>query len=377
MEFSMINFDNAATTFPKPESVYAAAADALRFYGGNPGRSGHKLSADTAEKIYETREAAAFMFGAIPENTVFTGNCTYALNLAISGLLPARSHIIISDLEHNAVARPVFALSGKRNMSVFHIAENDEKTIKNLAQKITPQTKAVVMTLGSNITGQITPFRAVGKFCAKHKIPFIADGAQAAGLLPINLKCDNINILCLPGHKGLYGPAGTGLLITDGKYKIRPIIRGGTGSSSLLLTQPKAMPDALESGTVNTSGIIALGAGINYVNKMTPEKIRRHETALCDRFIAGLKDNPKVTIYRKKNAEYLPIVLFNIEGQKSSEAAEALSGAGFCLRGGLHCAGIAHKSNGTAETDGGIRFSPGAFNTLSEVDELVWAINRF
>jgi cysteine desulfurase family protein len=371
----MINFDNAATTFPKPEAVYRTAGEAMIKYGGNPGRSGHKLSVQTSERIYETREAAAELFGASPENTAFTLNCTYALNLAVKGLVPQKSRIIISDLEHNAVARPTFALAGKRNLSILHIYESDAQTIKSFERRLTPQTKAVVMTLGSNITGQITPFREIGCICNRRGIPFIADGAQAAGILPISLQDDNINVLCLPGHKGLYGPAGTGLILTDGKYKIRPILQGGTGSSSLFLSQPDYMPDALESGTVNTSGIIALLEGIKYVKKMGYERIYVHETALCNRLIAGIIDNPNITIYRKANARYLPIVLFNIGERDSAEVSEMLSERGFCLRGGLHCAGIAHKSLGTAKT-GGIRFSPGAFNTADEVDDLIDVLNE-
>jgi cysteine desulfurase family protein len=370
----MVNFDNAATTFPKPESVYRAAAEAQRKYGGNPGRSGHTLSVLTSDKIYETREAAAQMFGASPENVSFTLNCTYALNIAVKGVVPCRGRAVISDLEHNAVARPVFARCGKRRMGIVHIAESDGETLKNLAKQLTPDTRAVVMTLGSNISGQITPFRLIGKLCAERKIPFIADGAQAAGILPISLKDDFINFLCLPGHKGLYGPAGTGLLISDGKYKLRPIIEGGTGSSSLELTQPDYMPDALESGTVNTSGIIALGAGIEYVRRHGTERIYAAETLLCKQFIDGISDNPKVKIYRKPGVSYLPIVLFNIGDGDSADIAAELSDNGFCLRGGLHCAGIAHKTLGTAKT-GAVRFSPGAFNTEKEVDELIKVIN--
>jgi cysteine desulfurase family protein len=370
----MVNFDNAATTFPKPECVYRASAEAQRRYGGNPGRSGHTLSAATSDKIYETREAAADMFGVIPENVAFTCNCTYALNMAIKGILPCRSRAIISDLEHNAVARPTFARCGAKRMGIVHIAESDSETVKNLAKRLMPETKAVIMTLGSNITGQITPFRKIGKLCTERKIPFIADGAQAAGVLPISLKDDYINFLCLPGHKGLYGPAGVGLLISDGKYRLRPIIEGGTGSSSLDLTQPDYMPDALESGTVNTSGIIALGAGIGYVKNRGISDIFSHETALCKRFIDGISDNPKVKIYRKNGAEYLPIVLFNVGDDDSAEVAGLLSDSGFCLRGGIHCAGIAHKTLKT-EKKGAVRFSPGAFNTEKEVDELIRVIN--
>jgi cysteine desulfurase family protein len=371
----MINFDNAATTFPKPEGVYRAAGEAMIKYGGNPGRSGHKLSIATSDKVYETREAAAEMFGATPENTAFTLNCTYALNIAVKGLVPPKSRVIISDLEHNAVARPTFAVACKRNLSVLHIDENDALTLKNIERRLTPQTKAVVMTLGSNITGQITPFREIGRLCNKRGIPFIADGAQAAGIIPISLRDDFINVLCIPGHKGLYGPAGTGLILTDGKYKIHPILQGGTGSASLALSQPDYMPDALESGTVNTSGIIALSEGIKYIKKMGYERIFSHETALCNRFIAGIKDNPNISVYRKANAKYLPIVLFNIGDRDSAEVSEILSEHGFCLRGGLHCAGIAHKALGTAKT-GGVRFSPGAFNTADEVDELIMTVNN-
>jgi cysteine desulfurase family protein len=371
----MVNFDNAATTFPKPESVYLAAAEAQRRYGGNPGRSGHRLSVETSDKIYETRAAAAEMFGAQPENVAFTLNCTYALNMAVKGILCKKSRAVISDLEHNAVARPVFARCGARNMGIVHIAESDCDTLKSLARKLTPETKAVVMTLGSNITGQITPFRKIGKLCAERRIPFIADGAQAAGIIPISIGDDGINFLCLPGHKGLYGPAGTGLLISDGRYKLRTVIEGGTGSSSLDLTQPDYMPDMLESGTVNTSGIIALGAGIEYVKSRGLSDIYAHEKSLCDRFINGIADNPKVKIYRKKGVSYLPIVLFNIGSGDSADVAGKLSDSGFCLRGGIHCAGIAHKTIGTEKT-GAVRFSPGAFNTVKEVDALIKAVNE-
>jgi cysteine desulfurase family protein len=370
----MVNFDNAATTFPKPESVYRAADEAQRRYGGNPGRSGHSLSVAASEKIYETREAAAEMFGAFPENVAFTLNCTYALNIAIKGILGCKSRAVISDLEHNAVARPVYARCGARRMGIVHIADNDGDTLKSLERKLTPETKAVVMTLGSNITGQITPFRKIGKLCARQKIPFIADGAQAAGILPISLKDDYINFLCLPGHKGLYGPAGIGLIISDGKYNLNTFIEGGTGSSSLELIQPAYMPDKLESGTVNTSGIIALGAGIEYVKRRGTFDIFAYENALCESFIKGLSANPKVKIYRKKGTAYLPIVLFNIGDGDSAEISGKLSDNGFCLRGGLHCAGIAHKTLGTAKT-GAVRFSPGAFNTEKEVDELIKVIN--
>ncbi|MDR0944519.1 MAG: aminotransferase class V-fold PLP-dependent enzyme [Ruminococcus sp.] len=372
----MVNFDNAATTFPKPKVVVDSVAEALNYYGGNPGRSGHKLSLQTAEKIYETREKAASFFNAYPENVVFTLNCTHALNLAVKGVADDRGEIIISSLEHNSVARPaVYKAKSEHNIAIAHVSDNDDETIKNIRKKITSKTRVIVFTLGSNVTGRITPYRRIGELCAKNNICFIADAAQAAGVIPIDIKKDNINILCCPGHKGLYGPPGTGMLITDGKYPIKPILQGGTGSESLSLHQPEYMPDALESGTVNTSGIIGLGAGIDFVTSLGLDNIYRHEFGLCERFLRKISQIADVIVYMNINyGKYLPIVLFNINGMKSSETAGVLSEKGFALRGGLHCSGLAHKSIGTAP-NGAVRFSPSIFNSEKEVDDLTAAIN--
>ena len=368
----MINFDNSATSFPKPPAVRNAVLTAMLRYGGNPGRSGHKLSIETAEAIYAARSEAAAFFGAAPENVVFTANCTHALNLAIKGIVKKGGHIIISNLEHNSVARPVYNM--KKDSSTFSIAEisdDDDITIRNIERLITPSTQAVVCTLGSNVTGKITPFRKIGELCRKKNICFIADGAQACGVIDIKLS-DGINILCTAGHKSLYGPSGTGLLISDGKYNPEPIIQGGTGSTSLELVQPDFLPDSLESGTINTAGIIGLGAGIRFVRSKGTEKIYAHENNLCKELINGIKPIDGVHIYRGKGA-YLPIVSFNIDGFTANEAAELLSDKGFALRGGLHCSGLAHKAIGTAP-EGTVRFSPSVFNTPQETESLVNAI---
>jgi selenocysteine lyase/cysteine desulfurase len=332
---------------------------------------------ETADKIYQTREKLGRLFDAYPENIAFTLNCTYALNLAIKGVVPGRGHIIISSLEHNSAARPAIAKTHfGGQVSIVEVSENDDETIYNLRKRITNKTAAVIFTLGSNVTGQITPFRKIGEICQNSGICFIADGAQAAGIIPISLKKDHINILACPGHKGLYGPAGTGFLISDGQVKITPTIQGGTGSESLSLTQPLYMPDALESGTTNTSGNIALGAGIDFINTVGMDNIYKHETALCEQFMAGLSDLSTVKIYRNpKIKHYLPIVLFNIKGQLSSDVAALLSEKGFALRGGLHCSGLAHKALGTAP-EGAVRFSPSYFNTESEVNALISVIKE-
>ena len=371
----MINFDNSATTFPKPRSVKAAAAVALERYGGNPGRSGHSLSLKAAEAVFAARKNIAEMFSAEPENVIFTLNCTHALNLAIKGIVKPSNHVIISSFEHNSVARPVYAMSKTGvKFSIAEVFPEDRLTIESFRSLIRPETKAIICTAGSNVTGQILPFREIAKIAAENNLCFIVDGAQACGVIPISLS-DGINVLCTAGHKALYGPTGTGLLITDGKFPISPIIQGGTGSTSVELEQPAFLPDALESGTVNTAGIIALSAGVSYVKKLTPERIYRYESELCRRFISGIAPLPNVIIYRENGASYLPIVLFNIKGIPSNEAASRLSDMGYALRGGLHCSGLAHKSIGTLP-DGGVRFAPSTLNKPEEVDGLIHAVKK-
>ncbi len=373
----MINFDNSATSFPKPVTVKKAVLTAMNRYGGNPGRSGHLLSIETAKAVYSARSAAADFFGAETDNVIFTQNCTHALNTAIKGVAENGCHIIISNLEHNSVLRPIHALSkqGKCSYSIAEIINDDSVTINNFERLITEHTKIIVCTIGSNVTGQITPYVQLGKLCRKHGICFIADGAQACGVIPIKLS-DGINILCSAGHKSLYGPSGTGLMITDGIFPIRPIMEGGTGSTSLEAEQPDFLPDALESGTVNTSGIIGLGAGIEFVKRLTTERIYNHESALCRKFIEGIRRNPKVKIYRNELCKnYLPVVSFNIDGLTANETAAFLSNYGYALRGGLHCSGLAHTSIGTIP-DGTVRFSPSVFNTDKEVQSLIDIIKK-
>lgn len=378
MPMTIINFDNSATSFPKPASVKNAALTAMTRYGGNPGRGGHKLSMETASAVYRARQEAADFFGSESDQVVFALNCTHALNMAIKGVMQNFSggHIIISSLEHNSVLRPVHALStqGKCTYSVAQVSHDDNETIKNIKALITPKTKVIAFTLGSNVTGQITPYKKIAELCRINNICFIADGAQVCGIIPIKLS-DGINIICTAGHKALYGPTGTGLLITDGKYEILPIMEGGTGSTSLEPTMPEFLPDSLESGTINTVGAISLGAGIKFVNKTGIDNIFHHELMLCERFISGISQLQGVTIYRDSRvSSYLPVVSFNIDGNSAHETASLLSDKGFALRGGLHCSGLAHNSIGTAP-EGTVRFSPSVFNNEREVDMLVNAIS--
>lgn len=378
----MIYFDNAATSYPKPESVRKAAAEAIVRFGGNPGRSGHKMSMDAAQAVYSVREKAGEMFGAPPENVIFTANCTESLNMAIKGLAERDLregrpiHVIISSLEHNSVFRPVYELT-KRGLtySIAEAAADDWVTVHNFESLITPATKAVICTLGSNVTGQLLPYERIGAMCRRKNICFVGDGAQVCGVIPVDMKRDNINILCMPGHKGLYGISGTGLLITDGKYPIYHILEGGTGSTSLEAEQTPFLPEGLESGTVNTVGIVTVGAGIDFIKRVGAERIHSRETALCRRFINALEDENRVRIYRRERCSYLPIVLFNVEGSSPEETAAYLSDKGFALRGGLHCSGLAHRSAGTLP-EGGVRFSPSVFNTAAQTDMLAEAVKK-
>ena len=378
----MIYFDNAATTYPKPESVRRAAAEAIVRYGGNPGRSGHKMSIAASEAVYSVRERAGKFFGAEPENVIFTANCTESLNMAIKGLAEQELregrpfHVIISSLEHNSVFRPVHELT-KRGLSysIAEVSADDTVTVNNFEALIKPHTKAVICTLGSNVTGQLLPYERIGAMCRRRHICFVGDGAQVCGVVPIDMKRDNINILCMPGHKGLYGISGTGLLITDGQYPIYHILEGGTGSTSLEAEQTPFLPEELESGTVNTVGIVTVGAGIDFIGKTGAERIHSRESTLCDRLINELDGESRVRIYRRERCSYLPIVLFNVEGIAPEEAAAYLNDAGFALRGGLHCSGLAHRSIGTLP-DGGVRFSPSVFNTPAQTHMLANAVKK-
>lgn len=369
-----VNFDNAATTFPKPRAVRLALSEAISRYGGNAGRGGHRLTLDTSEKVFDTRQTAADFFGAAPENVIFTLNCTHALNFAIKGIMSGSGHIIISSIEHNSAARPVYALSENANVS-FSIApvyDDDGQFLSGLQKLIRRDTKAVVCTIAGNVTGRILPYREIADICRRHGICFIADGAQACGIIDLKLS-DGINILCTSGHKGLYGPSGTGLLISDGEYKIDPLIQGGTGSSAMNLIHPDFLPDSLESGTLNTTGIIALKAGMDFVRSKGMDRIYAHENSLCHRFMS-LLDPERISVYRNPGLEYAPVVSFNINGIAPETAAEALSDKGYCLRAGLHCAPLAHKTIGTE--NGTIRFSPSVFNNEQQVYGLAREIKK-
>lgn len=370
----IVNFDNAATTFPKPPQVQRAVAQAVRIYA-SAGRGSHPLAVRGSKLVYDLREAAADFFGAEPEHVVLTMNCTHALNLAVQGICAGGGHVVISRLEHNSVLRPVYALAkaGRITYSLADVYPEPERTAAGFARLIRPETKAVICTLCSNVTGQILPWREIGALCRERGICFIADGAQACGVLDVQLS-DGINILCTAGHKGLYGCTGTGLLLSDGQYPLPPLMQGGSGSMSNLPEMPPYLPDALECGTLNLIGAASLLAGIRFVREKGTEHILRHESTLCDRLCERLARVPEVTVYRSEGAAYAPIVSFNVGDLPSEEAASALAEEGFCLRAGLQCAPLAHKTLGTP--DGTVRFSPSVFSRMQDADRLADAVAR-
>ncbi len=369
-----VYFDNAATTFPKPPSVAEAVKTAVEKYGGNPGRGGHSFSVSASEKVYEVRELAAELFSAEPENTVFTQNCTHALNLAMKGIIRPGDRAVISSMEHNSVARPAFALSKQgAKIDVAMIGKSDEETVRNFKSQIRSDTRCVICTAASNVTGRANPIGEIAKICRERGVCFIVDGAQACGILPLSLK-DGMNFLCTAGHKGLYGPTGTGLLVSDGQYSLRTVIEGGTGATSGELEQTGFMPERLESGTLNSVGIIGLGAGIRFIKQTGMEKIHAHEEELCGILLDGLKGISGAKVYRR-GERFVPIVSFTVEGIPSPELCAALSERGFALRGGLHCAYLAHKTLGTLP-DGTVRFSPSAFSSEKDVREMINSLKK-
>jgi selenocysteine lyase/cysteine desulfurase len=314
------------------------------------------------------------------EDVVFTFNCTHAINIAIKGILKQGDHVVISDLEHNAILRPVYALAARGCIS-YSIAEidelNDEKTVENFAREMRPNTRLVACTHGSNVWGISTPVGRIGRLCRERDILFLVDAAQTAGVLPVDMRKFGIDFLCMPGHKSLYGPSGTGALITPLGSVLDTVVEGGTGSMSADFKQPLTMPDRLESGTINTMGVIGLGAGLEYIAEKTPAFIYGEEFETASMIYRGLKSIKRVRLYTKSfvKGRHLPVISFNMEGLNSEEVTAKLSDLGFCTRGGLHCAPLAHRKMGTKET-GAVRVSVGAFNTRLQAEQLLTAIKR-
>lgn len=375
----MIYFDNAATTFQKPPSVMREMMRCMREYCGNPGRSGHKISMRAAEAIYDCRMNMAKFFGiSKPENVIFTMNTTHAINLALGGILRRRDHVLISNLEHNSVARPVtaFAEKGIITYGIFNALCSDDETIRNIEEKITPYTRVIVTLHASNICPHILPTAKIGALCKKHGIIYIVDAAQSAGIYDINIKENNISVLCVPGHKGLYGPQGSGAAIFADDFDfslLAPTVFGGNGMNSAEMDMGHDTPESYEAGTPATQCIVGLGEGLKFVRAKTTAAIREHENAIYRRARDGLLAIPDVRVFLP-SAEEGSIVLFNSERRNASAIAAELAERGICTRAGMHCSPFAHKTLGTGGD--AVRASFSVFNTLDEADRFLFAVEK-
>ena len=375
----LIYLDNAATTYPKPYTVVQGTVSATKNYGGNPGRSGHTMSLRAAALVYDTRKKAAALFHAEPENVIFTSNCTHALNMAIKGAVPTGGHVILSALEHNAVLRPVYAMSQTAGVTYsFALPTATERgTVQAFERQINSKTTAVICTHASNLTGRIMPVEAIAALCASRGIPLIVDAAQSAGVLPIDVSRLGRCVVCMAGHKGLYGITGTGMMILGGGMELSTILEGGTGSVSGQLEQPDFTPDRFESGTVNTVGIMSLKKGMEFITHLGTDKIYRHEMSLCMPVFEALKRNPATIPVDPSFAfgTHAPVLSFTHNNMDSAEVGERLNRAGIAVRSGLHCAPLAHEFYHT-KNGGAVRLAPSAFTSRKEIEYLIRQIKK-
>lgn len=375
----MIYLDNAATSFPKPESVYREMEKCIKEYGANPGRSGHKLALQAGRVIYSTRELLCRLFNIKdPMRVVFTLNATDALNLGIKGLLKEGDHVVTTSMEHNSVARPLKFLESRGIETTF--VQCDQKGLLDpgdIRKALKKNTALIVCTHASNVTGTVMPVKEVGAIAREKGIPFMVDAAQTAGVLDIDVEEMNIDLLAFPGHKSLMGPQGTGgLYIREGIHLVQ-MREGGTGSSSENLSQPEIVPDRYESGTPNTVGIAGLGAGVKFLLEEGIHNIRRHEQELTRLMLEGLREIKNVKIYGPGDEkQQAPVISINIGDEDSGEISYILDREfNIATRAGLHCAPLAHKTLGTFE-QGTIRFSMGYFNTREEIEAAVRAVEQ-
>ncbi len=374
---SLIYLDNAATSYPKPKNVINAVNESL-FRCGNPGRSGHELSLYSARAVFGCREAICSFFRFNhPENIVFTYNTTYALNLAIKGLVSDGDEIITSNLEHNSVLRPINELTNENRgitFKVFDALGKDDEIIKGFESALLPKTKMAVITMCSNVTGKILPYKRIGEICKKRDIKLILDAAQCAGLIPIDLSSFYFSAICFAGHKSLYGIMGTGFCLFSHEVDPKSIIQGGNGVESVSVMQSGFLPEKLESGTVGVPGIIALHEGIRHISAVGLSHIGEKCSYLEKRLTNGLLQTDSITVYGKCQGK-VSTVLFNVDGLPSESVAAILAQKGICVRAGLHCAPLCHKALGTIEA-GAVRASLSHFNCGEEIDRFLNEIKK-
>lgn len=379
---SPVYLDNAATSWPKPPAVVSAVVRYLEQVGGNPGRSGHGLSNEAGRIVDSARESLARLFQVKnPLRIVFGSNCTEALNLAICGLLRSGDHVITSSVEHNSVMRPLRQLE-MEGVALTVVPCNSDGTLDCalIEAAIRPNTALIVLSHASNVVGTLLPIAQVGQIARKHGLLMLVDAASTAGVMPINMETDCIDLLAFAGHKSLLGPTGTGGLVIGERVDIsrmRPLKRGGTGSRSESEEQPEMLPDVYESGTLNVMGLAGLNAGVEWILNQGLDSIRAHHTGITQSLIDGLVNMPGVTVYGTLDANrQVSVVSFNISGVSPSEAGFYLDEEfNIQSRIGLHCAPTAHRTIGTFP-GGTIRFAPGIFVTDDDVARALDAVKQ-
>ncbi len=372
----MIYLDNAATTRTKPPAVAQAVLEALSSYG-NCGRGGHEGALSAARTIYETREKVAALLGCPrADHVCFTPNSTQALNIAIGGLLGPEDHVISTDLEHNSVLRPLYRLRDQ-GMAVDFVPAggNGRLDYEAFGALLRPETKAVVCTHASNLTGNVIDIEWVGRFAREHGLLFILDASQTAGVLPIDMEALGIDVVCFTGHKSLMGPQGTGGLCVREGLEVRPFAVGGTGVQSYSEAQPAEYPTRLEAGTLNSHGLAGLRAALEFLEETGIDAIHAHEDRLARRFYGAVRDLPGVRVYGNFDAAVrAPVVTLNIGDWDSAQVADELAERfGIATRPGAHCAPRLHRCLGTAD-QGAVRFSWSYFNTEAETDAAAEAV---
>ncbi|MBR5517137.1 MAG: aminotransferase class V-fold PLP-dependent enzyme [Firmicutes bacterium] len=374
----MIYLDNAATTRKKPQAVIEAVTEALCSMG-NAGRGSHTTSLGAARTVFDARQKICELFnGESPSCVAFTPNATASLNIAIKGLIEAGDHVITTQLEHNSVLRPLFEMEDKG--VELTILSSDEKGLLDYSQfeaSIKENTKAIVCTHGSNLTGNLVDIKGIGKIAKEHNVLFIVDASQTAGVFDIDVQEMNIDVLCFTGHKGLLGPQGTGGLVVKEGVEIKPLLSGGSGIKTYSRSHPKEMPTALEAGTLNAHGLAGLAAAVEYLQETGLSNIRQKEQALMKKFYEGVKDIIGVKVYGDFDTmERCAIVSLNIWDEDSGEVSDALAFyKDIHTRAGGHCAPLMHQALGTVE-QGAVRFSFSYENTEEDVEAAIAAIKE-
>lgn len=369
----MIYLDSAATSFQKPVAVGRAMETALREMS-SPGRGGYPEAMRAAETLFSCRTELAELFHVSePERVVFTMNATHGLNIAIKSLVPYGGKVVISGYEHNAVTRPLAALGADIRVASAPLFQPD-MTVEAFEKEITPDIDAVICTHVSNVFGAVQPVEAIAAICRKNDVPFIIDASQSAGMLPLDMTALGAAFIAMPGHKGLYGPQGTGVLLCCEKTETSPLIEGGTGSVSLQQDMPEFLPDRLEAGTHNVPGIAGLLEGVRFVRRLGEDTICMHERQLALRASEGLRQIPGISVFARRDLfSQTGVLSFVPEGLDSELVGNALAEEGYAVRAGMHCAPLAHRTAGTLES-GTVRLSFSVFNRVEEVSQLLTAL---